>query len=160
MEVAGVAEVQVEAFITAPPSRLYDMVSDVTRMGSWSPETTSCRWVGGETEPVVGAHFVGANQHGWRRWHTSCTVVAADPGRRFGFDVTAIGFPISHWEYRFEPDGQGCRVVETWVDRRPWWMDRLSTVVMGISDRPAHNRRGMTTTLERLREAAEGAPAQ
>ena len=154
------AEVQVEAFVAAAPSTLYDMVSDVTRMGSWSPETASCRWVGRDTGPAVGAHFVGANRYGWRRWRTRCTVVAADPGRRFAFDVTAVGFPISHWEYRFEPNGEGCRVVESWEDRRPWWMDRLSTVVMGISDRPEHNRRGMTTTLERLRQAAERDPTR
>ncbi len=34
-------DVAVTAVIDAPPEALYDLVSDVTRMGEWSPETRS-----------------------------------------------------------------------------------------------------------------------
>ncbi|MDQ1393142.1 MAG: hypothetical protein QOF30_2119 [Acidimicrobiaceae bacterium] len=88
-------QVRVEQRIAASPEALYDMVSDVTRMGSWSPETTSARWLGGADRPAPGARFKGANKHGWRRWHTTCTVVAAEPGRRFSFDVGFGPLPIS-----------------------------------------------------------------
>jgi uncharacterized protein YndB with AHSA1/START domain len=150
-------QVRVEQRIAASPEALYDMVSDVTRMGSWSPETTSARWLGGADRPAPGARFKGANKHGWRRWHTTCTVVAAEPGRRFSFDVGFGPLPISQWSYEFVADGDGCRVVETWNDRRPGWMIRTSPVMMGVSDRPGHNRAGMEATLSRLRTAAEAA---
>jgi uncharacterized protein YndB with AHSA1/START domain len=156
------ADVMVEEVIAAPAQLLYDLVSDVTRMGEWSPETTSCRWVGGAAGPRVGARFRGSNRMGWRRWSTSCTVVTADPGVRFSFDVDLAGLPISRWTYEFQPEGQGTRVRESWVDRRPGWMDRFAKPLMGIPDREGHNRAGMEATLAALRrfaESARGAPA-
>ena len=35
--------------IAADPGALYDLVSDLCRMGEWSPEATGGRWVGGAT---------------------------------------------------------------------------------------------------------------
>jgi uncharacterized protein YndB with AHSA1/START domain len=152
---SGTADAAVEEVIAAPPQVLYDLVSDVTRMGDWSPETTSCRWVGGAAGARVGARFRGSNRLGWRRWSTRCTVVEADPGARFSFDVDLPGLPISRWTYEFLAEGQATRVRESWTDRRPAWMDRLSNPVMGIADRNAHNRAGMEATLAALRRHAE-----
>jgi uncharacterized protein YndB with AHSA1/START domain len=152
---AAEATVHVEQAIAASPESLYDLVSDVTAMGSWSPETTACRWIGGATGPVVGARFKGTNRNGWRRWRTTCTVVSAERGRRFAFDVGFGPLPVARWAYDFLSDGDGCKVVETWTDRRHGWMVKVSPVAMGVSDRPGHNRESMTTTLSRLRTAAE-----
>jgi hypothetical protein len=149
------AEEIVEETIAAPPAALYALVSDVTRMGEWSPETTSCRWLGGATGPEVGARFTGANRDGWRRWSTTCTVVAAEPGSRFAFDVSFGPFPVSQWAYDFVAQGDGCVVRETWTDRRQGWMVKLSPVAMGVRDRGEHNREGMRATLSALRRAAE-----
>ena len=149
------ADVVVEEVISAPPQLLYDLVSDVTRMGEWSPETTSCRWVGGATGPRVGARFRGSNRNGWRRWSTSCTVVDAESGARFSFHVDLPGVPVSRWTYEFLPEGRGTRVRESWTDRRPRWMDRFGKVVRGVRDTNAHNRSGMEATLAALRRHAE-----
>ena len=148
-------DVTVEEVIAAPAQMLYDLVSDVTRMGEWSPETTSCRWVRGATGPRVGARFRGSNRNGWRRWSTSCTVVSAEPGARFSFDVDLPGLRVSRWTYEFLPEGQGTRVRESWTDLRPRWMDRLGKVVRGVSDTKAHNRAGMEATLAALRRHGE-----
>ena len=152
----GDRRAEVERPVAAPPGTVYDLVSDVTRMGEWSPETSSCRWVGDATGPAVGARFVGSNRRGPLLWSTSCRVTAADRGREFAFTVTFAGLPISDWRYTFTPDGDGCRVVETWHDRRGAAMRLGSVPVMGIADRAAHNRRGMVATLDALARAAEG----
>ena len=149
------ADVEVVEEIAAPPLAVYGLVSDVTRMGEWSPETRSCRWLDGASGPAVGARFHGTNRDRWRRWSTTCTVVAAEPGKRFSFDVDYGRVPVSHWSYDFEDTGAGCKVIETWTDRRPDWMARLSKVVMGVSDRAGHNRAGMQATLAALRQKAE-----
>ena len=71
--------------VSAPPEKLYDLVSDVTRMGEWSPETAKCESIGGATGPAVGARFKGTNKRRvW--WSTDATVVAAERGRRFAFE--------------------------------------------------------------------------
>jgi hypothetical protein len=39
-------QVETSRSIAATPERVYTPVSDVTKMGEWSPEATSCRWPG------------------------------------------------------------------------------------------------------------------
>src|SRR5437762_10235341 len=129
------ADVEVDQKIAASPDTLYRLVSDVTKMGDWSPETTSCRWLGGASGPEVGARFRGANRDGWRRWVTTCTVVSADLGKEFTFDVDLGPLPVSRWSYQFTADGDGTRVTESWTDRRHNWMVRVSPTLMGVSDR-------------------------
>ena len=150
------ADVEVRQTINAAPEAVYDLVSDVTRMGDWSPETASCRWVGDATGPEVGARFRGTNRRGLRTWTTTCTVTAAERGRRFAFRVTWAGQPISEWAYDFAAEGDGCAVVESWSDRRSAAVRVTSVPVMGIADRAAHNRRGMEQTLAALKQCAEG----
>jgi hypothetical protein len=147
-------EVQVEERIAAPPEALYGLVSDITRTGEWSPENVGGRWLGDASAPVVGARFRGANRRGFRRWSTTCTVVAADPGRRFAFDVAFAGIPVARWTYEFAPSGDTTVVTETWTDRRPGWFALGARPFMGIPDMGAHNERNMRTTLENLRKVA------
>lgn len=149
------ADVEVSTLIGAPALRVYELVSDVTRMGAWSPETTSCRWLGGATGPEVGARFRGTNSRGPVRWVTTCSVTAAEPGRRFAFDVAFGSAAISTWAYDVVATADGCRVTESWTDRRHAVLHVLSVPVMGIRDRAAHNRRGMVRTLAALKAAAE-----
>jgi uncharacterized protein YndB with AHSA1/START domain len=152
--------VTVERDIATPPEAVWALISDVTRMGDFSPENIGGEWIGDRREPVVGARFRGTNQNGKRRWKTVCTVVAAEPGRVFAFDVKAGGLRVARWEYRFDPtvDG-GCGVTEMWTDHRGKLVTWLGGPVSGVRDRAAHNRAGIETTLERLAATAEGSPA-
>ena len=65
--------------IARAPDEVYTMVSDVTRMGEWSPVCRSCWWDEGDG-PRVGAWFTGHNEQPDRTWDTRCEVIAADPG--------------------------------------------------------------------------------
>jgi uncharacterized protein YndB with AHSA1/START domain len=151
-------DVTAEATIAAPADELYALVSDVTRMGEWSPENLGGRWIGGASAPAVGARFRGSNRRGWRRWSTTCTVVAAEPGSTFAFDVAFAGIPASRWIYEFRRDGDATVVTETWRDRRPRWFAALAGAAMGIDDVRAHNRRNMEQTLAKLKAVAERPP--
>jgi hypothetical protein len=147
--------VAAEREVRAPAETVWAMIADVTRMGEWSPENVGGEWRRGATGPSVGARFRGRNRRGWRRWSTSCTVVECDPGRRFAFDVSAVGVTVSRWSYELEPTATGCRVVERWTDRRPRWMVGPARVVMGVPDMAVHNRAGIEETLKRVAAAAE-----
>ena len=48
--------------IDRPPAEVWAAVTDVTRMGEWSPECVAARWVGGATGPAAGAVFEGDNE--------------------------------------------------------------------------------------------------
>jgi uncharacterized protein YndB with AHSA1/START domain len=154
--------VEVSTLVAASPAAVYDLISDVTRMGEWSPETVGCRWTSG-TGPAVGARFVGVNAHGSSRWRTQCRVVAAERGREFAFEVVGANvLKVSTWRYEFAPTAEGCRVTEHWTDRRGALLRWYGRHRQGIADRVEHNRRGMERTLERLKAVAEavGRPAQ
>lgn len=147
--------VEVHRDIAAPPEKVWALVSDVTRMGEWSPETTDCEWVDGATGPVVGAKFRGRNQLGKRKWTTSCIVTDAVPGVSFGFLVKVGPFDVARWVYLLEPATDGCQVRERWTERRSALSKVLGQMATGVKDRADHNRSSMETTLERLAAAAE-----
>src|SRR5580658_6561885 len=105
-------QVSVTREIEAPADHVWAMVSDVTRMSEWSPESLGGTWLGGATGPRSGARFRGTNRNEKKRWSTVCTVIDADRGRRFSFGVTVAGMRISEWSYVFESTTKGCLVTE------------------------------------------------
>ena len=83
----------VTVHMSAPPDEVWALVSDVTRIGSYSPETFEAEWLDGATGPAVGAKFRGhvkRNGKGPVYW-TECVVTDCVPGSLFGFDVIQGG---------------------------------------------------------------------
>lgn len=145
--------------IDAPPELVYDLIADVTAMPEWAVETDRCRWLGGASGPAVGARFRGRNRHRGRRWSTTCTVTAAEPGRRFAFDVGGLGLRTAQWEYVIEPRGGGCRVTESTRPLVPAAVVKASNWLLGVRDRNAHNRANIERTLAGLKRHAEARTA-
>jgi hypothetical protein len=135
------------------------MVSDLARMGEWSPECQRVEWLDGATGTAVGARFKGHNRRGARRWSTKGKVVALQPEREVAFDITSVGgLPVARWTYLVEADGPGaCTLTERWEDRRGGLIKLLGTLTTGVSDRKEHNNTGMEETLRRIKAAAEQA---
>ena len=152
---AGSGPVRVALDVDAPADRVWALVSDLPGMGRFSPENRGGRWVRGDG-PHVGAVLVGRNARGLRRWSTRCRVVESVPGRSFAFEVSSLGLPVSDWRYDLEPTDTGCRVTETWTDRRGPLLRTLGVVVTGVGDRRAFVNESMTVTLRRVKAAAEG----
>ena len=148
----------VSVHMKAPAERIWDLVSDVTRIGSYSPETFEAEWLDGATGPAVGARFRGhvkRNGRGPTYW-TKCTVVASEPGREFAFGVGGSAQALNVWRYRLEPAGDGTDVTESFeLGDQPFL--KLYWALAGWS-RGKTNENGMRTTLERIRAEVE-APA-
>jgi len=81
--------------IAAPPEVVWELVSDITRMGEWSPECRQCEWIGN----------------------------AAEPGREFAFRRTGPGIGEIVWRYRIEPTATGATLTESYeeVNQPPGW---------------------------------------
>lgn len=145
--------VTVERHIDASPEVIYDLVSDVSRMGEWSPETVRAEWIKGATRAEPGARFKGSNELGPNSWSTKPEVVAADRGRVFSFKVPGRSGPT--WSYEFHAEGGGTRVVEAVrQDVASPLPIRLLQKRAGVTDRSAHLAINMALTLERLEAAA------
>jgi polyketide cyclase/dehydrase/lipid transport protein len=140
--------------VAATPDVVYRLITDLSVMAELAEETAALRWKG-DGGPRPGAVFRGTNRNGWRRWTTTCKVTDADPGARFGFDVTHTAVPVSSWRYEITPTDDGCTVTESTWDRRPKWFDVLSRPATGVSDRVATNGRNIEATLQRLKARAE-----
>jgi hypothetical protein len=148
--------VTVSIDIDAPPHLVYGLVSDLTKMGNWSPEAGEVSWRKGATGATRGATFQGANRNGTRTWKTMGTVVTADADSRFAFKVKAAGLKIAEWRYDIEPTAAGCRVTESWFDERGGLAKAIGKLVTCVDDRTSHNRDTMQATLDKLKQAAEG----
>ena len=144
--------------IAAPPEEVYALVSDVTRMGEWSPECRGCSWAGGATGPVEGARFRARNKGGrgpsWFNWPV---VTVAKPGREFAFNRSGPGIGSYTWRYTFEPSPTGTRLTESYQVEKPLPkpMNWLTHRWVGSHDRDLDLREGMQVTLQRIKAAAE-----
>jgi ligand-binding SRPBCC domain-containing protein len=145
----------VSLWIDAPPERVWEIVSDVTRIGELSPETFEAEWTHGATGPAVGARFRGhvrRNGVGPVYW-TPCTVTTCVPEEDFGFGVYAGRTPINNWRYQLRAERGGTTITESFrLESRG--LTRVYWTLLGWH-RSRANRRGMQATLERVKEIAE-----
>ena len=151
---------EVSIDIEVPPAAVYELVSDITRMGEWSPETRKCEWTKGATGPAVGARFKARNKGGrGPAWFNTPTVTVADEGKEFAFNRNGPGIGSYTWRYVLEPTATGTRLTESYEVERHLAapMDWLTRKWVGSDDRDVDLHEGMTTTLERIKSAAESA---
>jgi hypothetical protein len=141
--------------VARTPEDLYDMVSDVTRMGEWSPVCKACWWDEGDG-PRPGAWFTGRNELPERTWETRSRVVVADRGREFAF---LVGGSWVRWGYTFAPVGAGTQVTESWEflpDGIARFHERFGPDAEAqIASRTEAARSGIPVTLAAIKKAAE-----
>jgi hypothetical protein len=150
-QMTGEVSVRIESDL----DEVWDLVSDVTRIGEFSPETFEARWTGGHTGPAVGATFKGhvrRNGRGPTYW-TPCRVTVCEPQRAFEFVVGTDRFAVNNWGYRLEPDGDGTVVTE-YFRLEPSLFTRIYWTLAGRW-RGQTNEDGMRTTLERMKARLE-----
>jgi hypothetical protein len=136
-----------------PAQDVFALVSDLTRMGEWSPENAGGKWVKGSTGPALGSLFQGDNRNGFRRWTTMVTITGFEPGKLFEMAVTSGPLEVAHWRYDFEETESRCRVTESFKDRRKPWFAFLARVTGDHSSE--HAEQEMTQTLANLAKALE-----
>lgn len=143
--------------VAASPETVWAMISDLPRMGEFSPENVGGVWVKGSTGPALGARFRGTNHNGALEWWTRVKVVACEPGRHFAFDVrTPFGVRVSRWEYVIAPAATGCVLTENWYRVGNWFIRRImGPKVTGRQDRPGYNEYSIEHTLAAVKAKAE-----
>ena len=142
--------------IDAPAEKVWSMVTDLPRMGEWSPENTGGRWAGNATVAGVGVRFKGTNKNGAKSWKTVSKVTACEAPTYFAFDTMVGPVSFARWSYRITPSSDGgCDVTEQWDDKRRGPFVALSTLATGVKDRATQTRSSIETTLANLKAAAE-----
>jgi hypothetical protein len=141
--------------VARSPEDLYDLVSDVTRMGEWSPICKACWWNEGGG-PSLGATFTGRNELPERTWEMTNEVVAADPGKEFAWVVQMTG---TRWGYTFTPVEGGTEITESWEfppRAAAFLQERFGDDAPNqIANRQNLARTGMPATLAAIKQTAE-----
>jgi hypothetical protein len=142
--------------VSSTPEALYDLVSDVTRTGEWSPICKACWWDEG-AGPEPGAWFTGRNETPTRTWETRSRVITADRGREFSW---VVGQGVVRWSYTFAPEDGGTRLTESWEFTPAglaFFADKYGDQAEEqIADRTQAARASIPVTLAAIKRIAEG----
>jgi uncharacterized protein YndB with AHSA1/START domain len=144
--------------IAAPPERVYRLITDITRMGEWSPECYRCTWLNGPGTAVPGARFRGYNKLGLYRWQTTAVVTAAEEGQLFAFITIhdKTGREETAWRYDLLPSPAGTALTESY---RFLWCPAVGRLTELLVPRSRQVSRGILVTLSKIKAEAEVAAA-
>lgn len=158
MSETGIRSHQESVRVEASPEALYDLVSDISRTGEWSPVCTWCRWNDEAEAGKVGAWFTGHNEIPGRTWETRSEVVAAERGREFAW---IVGGNLVRWGFVLAPADAGTVLTETW-EFLPGGIAYFEKTYADdaqaqIADRTQQALRGIPQTLAAIKRIAEHA---
>jgi uncharacterized protein YndB with AHSA1/START domain len=96
-----------EIEIDAPVTKVWSIVSDLSRMPQWSPQCRVMKPLG----PLrPGTKTINLNRRNRLVWPTTCTITEVVPEKKVAFRVDANK---TVWSYELEPTATGTRLVET-----------------------------------------------
>ncbi|AWK71428.1 polyketide cyclase [Rhodococcus oxybenzonivorans] len=148
---ANTLEASIE--IDATPQDVWAVVSDLKRMGEWSPQCRTMRVLGGVVEE--GTKTININRKGMLVWPTTSKVVKFQPNKSIAFRVVENR---TIWSYELQSTAGGTKVIER--REAPTGTTKVSqflikTVLGGNDDFEVELIEGMNTTLARIKAAAE-----
>jgi hypothetical protein len=145
------ADVWENVFVSNTPEHLYDMVSDIARMGEWSPSCIGGFWDTGCSESP-GDWFTGINRSDdHETYETRNQVLVADRPREFSWVAGGLEEGWAVWAYRFRAARDGTEVAESWTLIRQY----ESIEDDSIEQLRNRTRNSIAATLKRLRNMAE-----
>ncbi len=131
---ADTPTVEASTWIDADPARVWDLVSDIELMPTFSNELKAVEWAEGSDRPRVGARFVGHNEHdAFGQWSTTSQIVACDAPREFAWAVGEPDYPAATWRFRLAPRDGGT-LLSFWMQMGPG-KSGLSAAIESMPDK-------------------------
>lgn len=139
--------------IDAPPAAVWAVVSDLKRMGEWSPQCKKMVVFGRGIKK--GTRTLNINAAGKMHWPTTAKVVDFEPNKKIAFRIVENR---SIWSYELEETPSGTRLTES--RRTPNGLSKFSSVAIekgmgGTADFEASLERGIQKTLTRIKSEVE-----
>lgn len=141
--------------VESTPAEVWALVSDLKRMGEWSPQCHRMIIRGGVVE--LGTKTLNINHEGALWWPTRSQVIEFEPNKRISFKIIE-NWTI--WSYELEETPTGTRIIHT--RHAPRGTSGLSKFLVkrfmkGSAQFEQHLERGMNKTLARIKAELEGA---
>lgn len=138
--------------VRAPADRVYAVVSDVTRIPEWSPETRRAEWLAPD-------RFRAWNRRRLGRWRTVANVVEASPGHKFSFVVQVMGGDWTQWTYLMEPGSMAGATLLTEEIRMcvplPFGVVVFERLFLFVGDRRVDLQHNLEVSVNRIRTIVE-----
>jgi uncharacterized protein YndB with AHSA1/START domain len=138
--------------VAAPVEKVWEVVSNVSRMSEWSPE---CRKIVvlGSPKQGLGTKLLGLNRRGWAVWPTTSKVVRYEPGKAVAWKTRESG---ATWHYELTPTESGTRLTgKRELSAYTVGTRLLAPVIGGAGGHDEELADGIRTTLERIRASIE-----
>lgn len=138
--------------IEASPAAVWAVVSDLKRMGEWSPQ---CKKMFVRGEVKKGSRSVNVNQAGMLRWPTTSKVIEFEPNRVLAFQMVENR---TIWSYELEETATGTRLTESRKAPHgvPALINKATARAFGSIDEFESNlERGIQKTLVRIKSEVE-----
>ncbi len=147
-----------EAFSSATPDAVWQVIADVTRIGQWSGECRSAHLARGAGAPAPGIRFRGWNASGPFRWTRSCVFTVVDPPRRLAWRTVGLWGHVdsTDWDITLEPVEAGTRILQTYdVGHVAPGMDKVYWALITAHRDRSH---ALERDVDRLARLAEATP--
>lgn len=141
--------------VDASPEQVWKVVSDLKRMGEWSPQCKRMKVFGGDVRK--GTTTLNINRKGLLVWPTTAKVVEFQPNKAIAFRIVENK---TIWSYTLTPSATGTTVVER--REAPTGTSAVSgflvkNVLGGIEQFDVELVDGMNKTLQRIKSESERA---
>ncbi|MGB3698363.1 MAG: SRPBCC family protein [Gordonia sp. (in: high G+C Gram-positive bacteria)] len=142
--------------IDASPEKVWSVISDLRRMGEWSPQCKKMFVFGGDVK--LGTQTLNINRRGAMVWPTRSKVVSFEPNRELAFRIAENR---TVWTFTIAPTESGVRLTESRTAVGGQTTKVSSTLVdkfMG-GEKPfeAELAEGIRETLGKIKRAAQAA---
>jgi uncharacterized membrane protein len=159
---ADTPSVEVDTWIDSPPSRVWQIVSNIELMPTMSEELQAVEWLGDATGPSVGARFVGHSRHeALGEWSTTSEVIECEPEQALAWAVEDRDNPTAIWRFRLCAKDGGTQLSE-WMQMGParsglsFAIDRMPEKEQKIVFvRMREFEKNMMMTLEHIKQLAQ-----
>lgn len=105
-----------ETVSRAPAEAVWQIITDVTRVGEWSHECRDARLLGNARAAAPGIRFRGRNRSGGLRWSRSCVFTVVEPPRTLAWRTAGLlgRADSTEWRIDLEPVPGGTKIVQTY----------------------------------------------
>ncbi|MGU3292976.1 SRPBCC family protein [Williamsia sp. M5A3_1d] len=146
--------IETSTHIEATPEKVWSIVSDLARMGEWSPQCRKVIVRGGRTR--LGAKTINVNKRGLLVWPTTAVVTRYEPDRQITYRIAENR---TEWGFEITPTDNGVTLTERRVAKNgkttaasAFLIDKLMGGTEPFDDELTE---GMRETLTKIKAAAE-----
>ena len=144
---------QAQIEIDAPVTKVWSLVSDLSRMPQWSPQCRLMKTLGGPLRQ--GSRTINLNRRKYLMWPTTCRITEVVAERKLAFRVNENN---TVWSFELEPTATGTRLTETRHAEngvKPVSNLLVNLAMGGVPSFEGELVDGMNASLDRIKAAAE-----